>query len=469
MTTTDARLDADVLLATAVEQTGLDDFGPDTLPRGLERLLRVGRRRGAAQRPRRGGRARQHRRSPSPTGCGSSTGPTQHPEVADERIEAPFVVDRHVPRRHHAPQLPARPGPAPTAPLLRWEAGDSVPPPTPDDHRSGPRVDAVARRQRRCSTQINPRIKVVQHEEPDGPTECISVLSQDFKSLTWEAIANVPTLRRVAARRRPALGLRVPPPCCRCCRAAACGPVDAEEPAPRDRASTRSPPCTPTPASCCMHRDPVVLSRVGVQPHHDALGHVHRRRPPRVHRRALDRHARASRSTRIDAFRDAHPEQPIVDVQYADLVARPARHDGNGSTARSATSSTGQALRRDAGPRRRPTRRASSARTATTSPSSASTARRWPSASPATSSATRSRSSHLARRRARPGGRSQPQAGANPRHGHMGETMSTPQGEPRSRSRGDASGGGRRRRRAARPRLRRRGVLERTRQRRRSG
>ena len=41
--------------------------------------------------------------------------------------------------------------------------------------------------------QLNPRIKVVQSEEPDGPTECISVLNQDFKSLTWEALSNVPT------------------------------------------------------------------------------------------------------------------------------------------------------------------------------------------------------------------------------------------------------------------------------------
>ena len=41
--------------------------------------------------------------------------------------------------------------------------------------------------------QINPRIRAIHHEEPDGPTECIAVMSQDFKSLSWEAISNVPT------------------------------------------------------------------------------------------------------------------------------------------------------------------------------------------------------------------------------------------------------------------------------------
>ncbi len=43
---------------------------------------------------------------------------------------------------------------------------------------------------------------------------------------------------------------------------------------------------------------------------------------------------------RIDAFRDAHPEHPIVDVQYADLVADPAATVARRSTRRSATSST---------------------------------------------------------------------------------------------------------------------------------
>ena len=41
--------------------------------------------------------------------------------------------------------------------------------------------------------QLNPRMRAIHHEEPDGPTECISVMSQDFKSLSWEAISNVPS------------------------------------------------------------------------------------------------------------------------------------------------------------------------------------------------------------------------------------------------------------------------------------
>src|SRR5205814_1185896 len=114
-----------------------------------------------------------------------------HPEVADERIDAPLVVigmfragttflsyllEQDV--RNRA--------------LLRWESGDSVPPPTPSTFRAGPRVEA-ARLGNDMLEQINPRLRAIHHEEPDGPTECISVMSQDFKSLALEAISNVPT------------------------------------------------------------------------------------------------------------------------------------------------------------------------------------------------------------------------------------------------------------------------------------
>ena len=48
---------------------------------------------------------------------------------------------------------------------------------------------------------------------------------------------------------------------------------------------------------------------------------------------------------RIDAFRAAHPEHPIVDVQYADLVDRSGGDRARRSTRRSATSSTTRARR----------------------------------------------------------------------------------------------------------------------------
>src|SRR5438270_6645031 len=76
--------------------------------------------------------------------------------------------------------------------LLSWEVADSVPPPTPATFRSGPRVDAVAAGQAMMS-QLNPAMDAVHKEEAHEATECLSILGQDFKSLLWESVANVPT------------------------------------------------------------------------------------------------------------------------------------------------------------------------------------------------------------------------------------------------------------------------------------
>lgn len=118
----------------------------------------------------------------------------QHPDVTEARIAAPLVVIgmfragttflSYLLEQDHRNRA-----------LLRWEAGDSVPPPSPSTLRVGPRVEA-ARMGGDMLEQINPRLRAIHHEEPDGPTECIAVMSQDFKSLSWEAISNVPAYGR---------------------------------------------------------------------------------------------------------------------------------------------------------------------------------------------------------------------------------------------------------------------------------
>ena len=96
--------------------------------------------------------------------------------------------------------------------LLNWEAADNVPPPISLTWRSGPRVDAV-RAGLEMAVQMNPEMNLVHREEADGPTECITVMAQDWKSLMWETLANVPKLRRVALYRRPPLRLRASQAC----------------------------------------------------------------------------------------------------------------------------------------------------------------------------------------------------------------------------------------------------------------
>ena len=311
--------DPDALVDAARQQSGLDDFGGDSYREGLEvycasvaseaQLNDFGR--GAIH--------------GSIVGCLVNRlrvvdWAAQHPAVADERIEAPLVVvgmfragttfltyllDKDAAHR----------------PLLRWEAADSVPPPSPGNHRTDPRV-AAAKAGSAALDQINPRIRVVQSEEADGPTECISVMNQDFKSLTWEALANVPTygkwlldVDQRSAYEYHRLMLQV-----------------LQSGGVRGQWSLKSPhhalqldaltAVYPDARLVLMHRDPVVLC-ASVCSLISTLTSTfsdadHIRYIAQHWTNMLDESIR-----RVDDFRAAHPQHPIVDIQYADLVLDP--------------------------------------------------------------------------------------------------------------------------------------------------
>ncbi len=76
--------------------------------------------------------------------------------------------------------------------LMRWEAQTSVPPPRLETFTSDPRI-AATRDSQDMLDMINPEFKAIHYEAPDGPTECISVTAQEFKSVMWETVANVPS------------------------------------------------------------------------------------------------------------------------------------------------------------------------------------------------------------------------------------------------------------------------------------
>jgi hypothetical protein len=312
-------LRADDLVAQACAATGLDDFGGDSFREGLavycEAVTTEARLNELGAQALPGNvvgslsnrlRVVEYRK--------------RHPEVAGEAIEAPLVVvgmfragttlcsyllDRDTANRS----------------LVGWEARDSVPPPAPGEHRSGPRVEAVKAGQAQLLA-IEPRFKVVQHEEPDGPTECISVMSQDFKSLSWEAIANVPTysewLLQVDQRSAYEYHRQV-------LQVLQHGGV-------RGRWSLKSPhhaialehltAVYPDARLVLLHRDPVVLcasvcslitTLSGIFTDADHSAYIATKWTD-----LLD-----TCIERIAAFRDANPTFPIVDVQYADLVRDP--------------------------------------------------------------------------------------------------------------------------------------------------
>jgi hypothetical protein len=312
--------DPEALLDAASSATGLDDFGPETFRPGLTALCAS--LDADAQLNDLGAVA-----IPGMI-VGSLSNRLRvydwiaaHPEVGEERIDAPIVV---IGMFRAGTTLLSRlfdQDPRNRA-LLMWEAGDSVPPPTPANHRIGPRVDAV-HASNAMLAQINPQIEVVHHEQADEATECITVMGQDFKSLTYEAIANVPGYdewllgvdqRSAYEYHRGVLQL-------------------LQSDGVRGRWTLKSPhhaialesltAVYPDARLVLLHRDPVVLSASVCS----LISTLSSTFTDADHHAYIASHwptMLEESVARIEAFRAAHPEHPIVDVQYADLVTDPA-------------------------------------------------------------------------------------------------------------------------------------------------
>lgn len=310
---------ADELVAEACRQTGLEEFGSESFREGL--AIYCDSLGSEAQLNDVGALA-------VPGAIVSSLNnrlrivdwARRHTDVASERIDAPLIVIgmfragttflSYLLDQDHG-----------NRPLLLWESGDSVPPPSPADYRAGPRIE-TAREHGAMLEQLNPRMRAVHHEEPDGPTECIAVMSQDFKSLSWEAIANVPTygewLLQTDQRSAYAyhhLALQV-----------------LQSGGVRGRWTLKSPhhaialealtAVYPDANLVLLHRDPVVLCASVCSLIRTLSGTF----TDVDHRSYIADHWTAMLEEsirRIDAFRMSHPQHPIIDLRYADLVREP--------------------------------------------------------------------------------------------------------------------------------------------------
>jgi hypothetical protein len=205
--------------------------------------------------------------------------------------------------------------------LLRWESADPVPPPGPDEWRSGPRVDAVAAAGGMMET-INPGFKKIHHEPADGPTECVTLLAHDFKSLLWPTVTNTPSYTEwlyaqdeTSAYEYHHLGLQVLQ------SGGVPGPWFLKSP----HHAIALPELTaryPESTLVVTHRDPTVLAASVCSLVTSLAGTFtdgdHRDQIARTWPRLLEVCVE-----RLDAFRAARPDVDIVDVHYADLVRDP--------------------------------------------------------------------------------------------------------------------------------------------------
>ena len=76
--------------------------------------------------------------------------------------------------------------------LLKWEAYDVTPPAAPGALRTDPRCLAELARDQKL-IEANPKALATHFEAGDGPTECVHLLAQDFKSLMFAVLSTTPT------------------------------------------------------------------------------------------------------------------------------------------------------------------------------------------------------------------------------------------------------------------------------------
>jgi len=114
----------------------------------------------------------------------------QHPEALEVPVKAPVIV-MGIPRTGttlSSNLLGADPN---RRSLLSWVADDPVPPPATDKLHTDPRALAALEAERRSRAE-DPAAARFYMASAIFPSECISVLSQDFKSMHWEALGRLP-------------------------------------------------------------------------------------------------------------------------------------------------------------------------------------------------------------------------------------------------------------------------------------
>ncbi len=205
--------------------------------------------------------------------------------------------------------------------LLAWEANESIPPPTTATYQSDPRFVA-ARAAVSPVDLINPGFKAIHHDEPDDAMECTVLHAQHFQSLIYSTTFNVPSYDEwlLSSDWRGAVGyhrlvLQVLQSECP-------GRWQLKSPqygllldAVLDDVSRRA---------ARGHAPRSGEDRgVDVQPAAFAHRHVQRRRPHRVHRRALAHDARRRCSTARWTPATASVRTSFFDVAYADVVRDP--------------------------------------------------------------------------------------------------------------------------------------------------
>jgi hypothetical protein len=114
----------------------------------------------------------------------------QHPEVLDTPIQRPVFILGLV-RTGTTMASYLMDSDPDNRSLLRWEAYNVAPPAAPGTLRTDPRCLAE-KAQDEEMLQSNPGMFATHYEAADGPTECVHLVAQDFRSMMFTALSSTP-------------------------------------------------------------------------------------------------------------------------------------------------------------------------------------------------------------------------------------------------------------------------------------
>lgn len=183
-------LSVERLVARAVEETGLDDFGEWSFREGLDRL--VDSLATEAHLTELGERITRFRlRRLLVARLRIEDVYRRHSEIAAERPEAPiFIIG--LPRTGTTALSNLLAADPRIRSLRVWESADPVPPPEEETQRTDPRI-ARAEAELAAMYQMWPTMRRLYFQAADGPTECQDLLGMEFRTLHFDGMARVPS------------------------------------------------------------------------------------------------------------------------------------------------------------------------------------------------------------------------------------------------------------------------------------
>lgn len=180
---------AEELIDRAIVGAGANDMGPPTWQEGLEALVASANH--EAQLNELGEATLSSQVTSSIANrLGVVRWHAEHPEIAAAPVDAPVFI-LGLPRcgttllSYLLDRDPANRS------LLRGECFASTPPPESATLRTHAGV-LTAQAEMDALYALLPEFKAIHYEQGDGPTECITVLGQDFRSVHFETLANLP-------------------------------------------------------------------------------------------------------------------------------------------------------------------------------------------------------------------------------------------------------------------------------------